>query len=57
MGSVRQHSAKEIAYMMFRIIQNDKIAARVYCMRLRGDGVSDNQPGQFIQLKLPEFFL
>jgi len=43
--------------MNFRIIENTQLTATVWQMKLEGDATGITRPGQFVQLKLPEFYL
>ncbi len=43
--------------MNFRIIENVQLTATVWQMKLEGDATGITKPGQFVQLKLPEFYL
>ena len=43
--------------MNFRIIENVQLTATVWQMKLEGDATGIPKPGQFVQLKLPEFYL
>ena len=43
--------------MLFRIIENKQLTATVWQMKLEGEVTGITRPGQFVQLKLPEFYL
>ena len=43
--------------MLFKIIENTQLTATVWQMKLEGDATDITKPGQFVQLKLPEFYL
>ncbi len=43
--------------MQYTVVQNCPIAPNVYRMRLLGDTTGCKKPGQFVQLKVPEFYL
>ena len=43
--------------MLFKILENTQLTATVWQMKLEGDAAGITRPGQFVQLKLPEFYL
>ncbi|MBR3555276.1 MAG: dihydroorotate dehydrogenase electron transfer subunit, partial [Oscillospiraceae bacterium] len=43
--------------VLFKILENKKIAKDIYEMKLSGDTSDITRPGQFIDLKLDGFYL
>ncbi len=43
--------------MLYRLIENKQLTSTVWQMKLEGDTSGITRPGQFVQLKLPEFYL
>ncbi len=43
--------------MLYRLIENTRLTATVWRMRLEGDTAPIKAPGQFVQLSLPGFYL